>query len=327
MSSASAEALGSLHDYVEYGHASGNFLEDVLNGLRRTPKRLPSKYFYDERGSQLFDDICELPEYYPTRTEMALLQSISSDVAALVGEGATVIEFGSGSSTKIRVLLDALDAPLAYVPVDISREHLLVSAKDLADSYPDLRVVPVCADYTKPFDVPEIEDEKVRAGFFPGSTIGNFTRDEAVSFLRAAAADLGHNNGLLIGVDLRKDQDILRAAYNDAARVTAAFNLNLLHRINRELDGDFDVGAFVHEARWVPDPGRIEMHLVSRNAQDVTIGGEVFHFEAGESIHTEDSHKYDVAGFQGLAAEAGWNPVKCWTDPDELFSIHLLRVA
>ena len=327
MSSATADTLGSLHDYVEYGHATNNFLEDVLRGLRQPSKRLPSKYFYDERGSQLFDDICELPEYYPTRTEMALLRTISGDVAELVGDGATVIEFGSGSSTKIRILLDALNEPLAYVPVDISREHLLMSAKDLADSYPDLRVVPVCADYTKPFDVPEIAGEKVRAGFFPGSTIGNFTRSEAVSFLRAAAIDLGHNNGLLIGVDLRKDTGILRAAYNDAAGVTAAFNLNLLERINRELDGNFDVAGFAHDARWVPDPGRMEMHLVSRHAQDVTVGGEVFHFEAGESIHTEDSHKYDIAGFKALAAEAGWNSIECWTDPDELFSIHLLRVV
>ena len=327
MSSATADALGPLHDYVEYDHASDNFRDDVLQGLRQSPKRLPSKYFYDERGSQLFDDICELPEYYPTRTEMALLRTISSDVAALVGEGATVIEFGSGSSTKIRILLDALDDPLAYVPVDISREHLLVSAKDLAGSYPDLRVVPVCADYTQPFDVPEIAGEKVRAGFFPGSTIGNFTRADAISFLRAAASDLGHNNGLLIGVDLRKDVDRLHAAYNDAAGVTAAFNLNLLERINRELGGDFDVDAFAHDARWIPEPGRIEMHLVSEKAQDVTLAGETFHFEAGESIHTEDSHKYDVAGFKALAAEAGWDSIECWTDADELFSIHLLRVA
>ncbi|MDE0779741.1 MAG: L-histidine N(alpha)-methyltransferase [Alphaproteobacteria bacterium] len=327
MSSATAETLGPLHDYVEYDHASDNFRDDVLQGLRQSAKRLPSKYFYDERGSQLFDDICELPEYYPTRTEMALLRKISVDVAALVGEGATVIEFGSGSSTKIRILLDALDDPLAYVPVDISREHLLVSAKDLADSYPDLRVVPVCADYTQPFDVPEIAEEKVRAGFFPGSTIGNFTRSDAISFLRAAASDLGHNNGLLIGVDLRKDVDRLHAAYNDAAGVTAAFNLNLLERINRELGGDFDIDAFTHDARWVPDPGRIEMHLVSGKAQDVTLAGETFHFVAGESIHTEDSHKYDVAGFKALAGEAGWNSIECWTDPEELFSIHLLRVA
>lgn len=327
MSSATAEVLGPLHDYVEYDHASDNFRDDVLNGLQQSPKRLPSKYFYDERGSQLFDDICELHEYYPTRTEMALLQTISAEVAALVGEGATVIEFGSGSSTKIRILLDALDDPSAYVPVDISREHLLVSAKDLADSYPALRVVPVCADYTQPFDVPEIAGEKVRAGFFPGSTIGNFTRADAISFLRAAASDLGHNNGLLIGVDLRKDVARLHAAYNDAAGVTAAFNLNLLERINRELGGDFNLDAFVHDARWVPEPGRIEMHLVSEEAQDVTLAGETFHFEAGESIHTEDSHKYDVDGFKALAAEAGWDSVECWTDPDELFSIHLLRVA
>jgi dimethylhistidine N-methyltransferase len=327
MNSATVETLGSLHDYVEYGHATNNFLEDVLAGLRLPSKRLPSKYFYDERGSQLFDDICELPEYYPTRTEMALLQNISTDVAAFVGHGATVIEFGSGSSTKIRVLLDALSEPLAYVPVDISREHLLMSAKDLADSYPDLRVFPVCADYTKPFGVPDIAGESVRTGFFPGSTIGNFTRSEAVSFLRSAASTLGHNNGLLIGVDLRKDTGILRAAYNDAAGVTAAFNLNLLERINRELDGDFDVAGFEHDARWVSGPGRIEMHLVSLHEQDVTVGGEIFHFEAGESIHTEDSHKYDIAGFKTLAAEAGWQSIECWTDADELFSIHLMRVV
>jgi dimethylhistidine N-methyltransferase len=327
MSGAPAEALGPLHDYVEYDHATDNFLEEVLAGLRQPVKRLPSKYFYDERGSQLFDDICELPEYYPTRTEMALLRDISADVAALVGEGATVIEFGSGSSTKIRILLDALDSPLAYVPVDISREHLLMSAKGLAGNYPDLRVVPVCADYTQPFEVPQIDGEKVRAGFFPGSTIGNFTRSEAISFLQAAATDLGHNNGLLIGVDLRKDVETLHAAYNDSAGVTAAFNLNLLHRINREIGGDFDIDSFAHDARWVPEFGRIEMHLVSVCAQTVSIGGESFEFKSGESIHTEDSHKYDVEGFKALALEAGWNSIDCWTDPDDLFSIHLLRVA
>ncbi|MBO6783192.1 MAG: L-histidine N(alpha)-methyltransferase [Alphaproteobacteria bacterium] len=327
MSEATVADLGPLHDYVEYDHASDNFLADVLEGLRKPQKELPSKYFYDERGSQLFDRICELPEYYPTRTEMALLRHISADVAELVGDGATVIEFGSGSSTKIRILLDALDAPRAYVPVDISREHLLASAKELADDYPDLQVIPVCADYTQPFDVPVIEGEKVRAGFFPGSTIGNFSRDAAVSFLRAAASDVGHNNGLLIGVDLKKDVDILHAAYNDAAGVTAAFNLNLLERINRELDGTFDTGAFTHDARWVPDPGRIEMHLVSERDQTAEVGGESFSFAAGESIYTEDSHKYDIAGFQALAAEAGWRAIEHWTDPDELFSIHLLRVV
>ena len=327
MSSATAKALGPLHDYVEYDHASDNFRDDVLNGLKQFAKRLPSKYFYDERGSQLFDDICELPEYYPTRTEMALLRTISSEVSELVGEGATVIEFGSGSSTKIRILLDALDDPSAYVPVDISREHLLISAKDLADSYPTLRVVPVCADYTQPFDVPEIAGEKVRAGFFPGSTIGNFARPDAISFLRTAASDLGYNSALLIGVDLRKDVTRLHAAYNDKAGVTAAFNLNVLERINRELGGNFDLDTFAHEARWVPEPGRIEMHLVSEKMQDVTLGGETFHFKAGESIHTEDSYKYDVAGFKALAAEAGWDSIECWIDPDELFSIHLLRVG
>ena len=231
------------------------------------------------------------------------------------------------TSTKVRVLLDALDAPMGYVPVDISREHLLLSAKNLADSYPDLRVIPVCADYTKSFDVPQIVGEKVRAGFFPGSTIGNFTRSDAISFLQAAALALGQNNAMLIGVDLRKDAKILHAAYNDAAGVTAAFNLNLLLRINGDLGGDFDLNAFAHDARWVPELGRIEMHLVSTHVQTVSIDGEYYDFAVGESIHTENSHKYGIAEFKALAHEAGWSSIDSWTDQDELFSIHLLQTA
>jgi dimethylhistidine N-methyltransferase len=326
MSEAAAE-LGPLHDYVEYDHASDNFLDDVLAGLAEPQKRISSKYFYDERGSQLFNDICELPEYYPTRTEMGLLTAHASEFAPLIGAHASVVEFGSGSSTKVRVLLDALESPAAYIPVDISREHLLASSKALADSYPDLPVVPVAADYTQPFELPEIEGEAARIGFFPGSTIGNFTRTAAEDFLRAAATDLGADNGLLIGVDLRKDEDILHAAYNDAAGVTAAFNMNLLERINRELEADFDLAAFRHDARWVADKGRIEMHLVSERDQEVRIDGAHFAFAAGETIHTEDSHKYGIDEFQELAARAGWRAFRHWTDADALFSLHYLRVA
>jgi len=322
-----AVSLGPLHDYVEYDHAADSFLDDVLEGLAQSQKKLSSKYFYDERGSQLFDDICELPEYYPTRTETGLLETHAEEFAALIGANASVVEFGSGSSTKIRILLDALETPAAYIPVDISREHLLESAKALAGSYPDLPVVPIAADYTQPFDLPEVSGEAARIGFFPGSTIGNFTRDAAVDFLRAAATDLGADNGLLIGVDLRKDEGVLHAAYNDAAGVTAEFNLNVLRRVNDELGGDFDLDAFSHDARWVADKGRIEMHLVSDRDQRVRVDGHSFAFAAGESIHTEDSHKYDVDEFQTLAAKAGWRAFRHWTDEDELFSLHYLRVA
>jgi len=322
-----AVSLGPLHDYVEYDHAADSFLDDVLEGLAQSQKKLSSKYFYDERGSQLFDDICELPEYYPTRTETGLLETHAEEFAALIGANASVVEFGSGSSTKIRILLDALETPAAYIPVDISREHLLESAKALAGSYPDLPVVPIAADYTQPFDLPEVSGEAARIGFFPGSTIGNFTRDAAVDFLRAAATDLGADNGLLIGVDLRKDEGVLHAAYNDAAGVTAEFNLNVLRRVNDELGGDFDLDAFSHDARWVADKGRIEMHLVSGRDQRVRVDGHSFAFAAGESIHTEDSHKYGVDEFQPLAAKAGWRAFRHWTDEDELFSLHYLRVA
>ena len=327
MSGAAAESLGPLHDYVEYDHAADSFLDDVLEGLAQPQKKLSSKYFYDERGSQLFDAICELPEYYPTRTETGLLHTHAAEFAELIGANASVVEFGSGSSTKIRILLDALETPAAYIPVDISREHLLASAKSLAGAYPDLPVVPIAADYTQPFEVPEVAGEAARIGFFPGSTIGNFTRAAAVDFLRAAATDLGTDNGLLIGVDLRKDVAVLHAAYNDAAGVTAEFNLNVLRRVNDELGGNFNLDAFTHDARWVPDQGRIEMHLVSDWEQEVRVDGHSFTFAAGESIHTEDSHKYDVAEFHALAAKAGWRAFRHWTDADSLFSLHYLRVA
>ncbi len=327
MSNAAELDLGPLHDYFEFEHADEDFRAAVVEGLSQPQKRISSKYFYDERGSKLFEQITELPEYYPTRTETALLRAHAKEFAELIGPNASLVEFGSGSSTKVRILLDALEDPSAYVPIDISRDHLIESAKGLADAYPDLMVVPVAADYTQPLELPEIPNEVVRIGFFPGSTIGNFSYAEAVNFLRTAATELGTDNGLLIGVDLKKDAAILHAAYNDAAGVTAEFNLNMLRHINDELGADFDLDSFAHEARWQADEGRIEMHLVSKCEQTVRVDGHTFEFDEAESIHTEDSHKYTIDEFHALAAEAGWRAYRHWTDDDNLFSIHYLRVA
>ncbi|MCZ6846885.1 MAG: L-histidine N(alpha)-methyltransferase [Alphaproteobacteria bacterium] len=327
MSDAAEIDLGPLHDYYEIEYAVEDFRAAILAGLSQPQKRILSKYFYDERGSRLFEQITQLPEYYPTRTETALLRAHAAEFAELIGPHASLVEFGSGSSTKVRILLDALEAPSGYVPIDISRDHLIESAKDLAEAYPDLMVVPIAADYTKPLKLPEIANELVRIGFFSGSTIGNFLYAEAVDFLRTAATELGTDNGLLIGVDLKKDEAILHAAYNDAEGITAQFNLNILRHINRELDADFDLDGFSHDARWRPEEGRVEMHLVSKHSQTVLVGGQVFEFAEGESIHTEDSHKYTVEEFHALAAEAGWRAFRHWTDADDLFSIHYLRVA
>lgn len=327
MSDAADLDLGPLHDYYEFEHADEDFRAAVVEGLSQPQKRIASKYFYDERGSKLFEQITHLPEYYPTRTETALLRTHAAEYAELIGPHASLVEFGSGSSTKVRILLDALATPSAYIPIDISRDHLIESAKGLAEAYPELRVVPVAADYTQPLELPEIPDEVVRIGFFPGSTIGNFSQTEAVDFLRNVATELGTGNGLLIGVDLRKDAAILHAAYNDAAGVTAKFNLNILHHINRELGADFNTDAFTHDARWQPEKGSIEMHLVSMRKQTVRIDGHVFEFAEGESIHSEDSHKYTIEEFHALAAEAGWRAYRHWTDSDNLFSIHYLRVV
>jgi len=317
-------ARRALPELVEFDHTGDDFLAAVLAGLALPQKRIPSKFFYDETGSRLFDAICELPEYYPTRSELSVLAARAGEVAALAGPGASLVEFGSGSSVKVRLLLDAMQAPAAYLPVDISRDHLLAAARRLAADYPSVPVVPVCADYTRPFTLPAVSGERTRVGFFPGSTIGNFSRPEAKAFLEAVAGDLGPGAGLLIGVDLRKDRRILHAAYNDAAGVTAQFNLNLLARANRELGADFDLDAFAHDARWLEAEGRIEMHLVARRAQTVTVDGRRFRFAAGESIHTEDSHKYAVDEFRALAAAAGWTPTACWTDANDLFSVHWL---
>jgi len=302
------------------------FRDAVLAGLDQAQKSLPCKFFYDAEGSRLFDRICELPEYYPTRTELKLLADRAGEIARLIGPHARLVEFGSGAGVKIRLLLDALDRPTAYVPVDISRDHLMMATADLARDFPSLQIAPICADYTKPFALPAPAGvhPETTVGFFPGSTIGNFTPAEARGFLSRARKLLGPGSAMLIGVDLRKDESILVPAYDDAAGVTAAFNLNLLVRINRELDGDFALEQFAHEARWNAELGRIEMHLVSRSAQEVRIGRHRFGFAAGETIHTENSHKYTLDQFRALAIEAGYRPRAAWTDEAGLFSVHML---
>lgn len=300
------------------------FLDELRAGLAARPHRIAPKWFYDAQGSAWFDRICELPEYYPTRTELALLDRHAEAMAACIGAGAEILEFGAGSSRKVRVLLDALDAPRRFVPVDISGDHLAAAAAQLRADYPRLEVLPLAADFTVG-ELPLPPAVGRRVGFFPGSSIGNFAPAEAQRLLTRFAGWLG-GGGLLVGVDLVKSPALLHAAYNDAQGVTAAFNLNLLARANRELGADFDLSAWEHAAFYNPPEQRIEMHLMSRRAQVVTIGGERFAFEEGESVHTEDSYKYTVPGFQALARRAGWQPRAVWTDAARRFSLHWLEM-
>jgi dimethylhistidine N-methyltransferase len=318
----------SLQQLQDLEPTAAEFRAGVLAGLSATPKTLPCKFFYDAEGSNLFDRICELPEYYPTRTELALLAARASDIATLAGPRAGLVEYGSGAGIKIRLLLDALREPALYVPVDISRSHLTQAARSLAADYPNLPISPVCADYTQRFALPASPGSAPQrlVGFFPGSTIGNFTPSEATEFLGNAARLLGRGSMMIVGADLPKDPAILVAAYNDAAGVTAAFNRNLLHRINRELNGQIDPAAFRHEARWNAGESRIEMHLVSRQAQMLRVGDRRFSLDSGESIHTENSYKYGLAAFGRLAAAAGYRGVAAWTDAEVLFGLHVLEV-
>jgi L-histidine Nalpha-methyltransferase len=301
--------------------ASTAFGRSVLAGLAAAPKMLESKYFYDARGSELFDRITELEEYYPTRAEAALLRAHALDIADFVGPEAVLVEFGSGASVKTRILLDALADLRAYVPIDISGEHLKMAAAGLAADYA-VPIVPLHADYTAALALPAAVPEGRRVGFFPGSTIGNFAPAEAAAFLSQARRLLGQGARFLVGADLLKDEARLLAAYDDAAGVTAEFNLNLLHRINRELGGDFDPAAFRHEARYNAEESRIEMHLVSRRQQQVHVAGQRFSLAEGESIHTENSYKYTAESFARLARQGGWQPLAEWRDPDGLFSLH-----
>jgi dimethylhistidine N-methyltransferase len=283
-------------------------------------------YFYDAQGSALFEAICELPEYYPTRAETAILRQHAPGIAARIGSAAHLIEYGSGGLQKVRPLLDALDSPVAYTPVDISAEHLDAAAQRLATEYPGLEVTAIVADYSRPFSLPPPRcPVRTRAALFLGSTIGNFAPDEALVFLRQAVRRLAGGGCLLLGADLRKDPHRLHAAYNDAAGVTAEFNLNLLTRINRELAGTFDLKAFDHYAFYNPVLGRIEMHLVSRQAQSVSVAGRSYTFGEGESLHTENSYKFTIEGVQDLARRAGFVPEDVWLDGEKLFSLHLLR--
>ena len=305
-----------------------SFRDAVVKGLGRAPKSIPCKFFYDARGSVLFEAICRLPEYYLTRTEIAILEENAAEIAALIGPHSRLIEFGSGASTKARILLQALDRPAAYVPVDISREHLRDAAISLAEDFPSLPVVAVCADYTRAFPLPSLPGPGgKRVGFFPGSTIGNFEPDAAVDFMANYARILGPGGEMLIGVDVKKDPEIVDAAYDDRAGVTAQFNLNLLERINRELDGDLDIDRFEHVAFYNEAEGRIEIYIRSLANQESWIAGKPVLFAKGELIHTEYSYKYSVPEFRALAGRAGFRPVETWTDSAELFSVHYLRLS
>lgn len=315
----------SLQPRVAIAAEENSFLQDVIAGLSSTPKWMAAKHFYDTEGSRLFEKIMQLPEYYPTRSEMQTLRENAAAIAALIPEGAALVEFGAGSNVKIRLLLEAAPQIAAYVPVDISAEYLEEEAKALRRDFPRLKVLPLAADFTKRFELPLKVRSMPRVGFFPGSTIGNFEPLAAVSFLRNAARILGEGASLVIGVDLVKDEKILHAAYNDAEGVTAAFNLNLLARINREAGADFDLASFEHRAFFNTLRERIEMHLVSRKPQTVTIGARSFAFEAGETIHTENSYKYTREGFRDLARQAGWIEHVLWIDPAGNFSVRALK--
>ena len=298
------------------------FRADVLAGLERRPRAIPARWFYDRRGSELFEAITDLPEYYPTRTETAILETICPTLRDLVGAGRAVVEFGSGSSTKTPVVLACVD-PSAYVPIDISGDFLRESSRVLAARFPELTVLPFEADFLKPLTLPAVVADRPKLGFFPGSTIGNMTPAMACDLLRAMRASLGEGAMLLIGMDRIKDAAVLVPAYDDAAGVTAAFNLNLIARINRELDGTLPLDAFRHRAIWNDDRARIEMHLEAVRDIAFTVDGRSFAMAAGETIHTENSHKYGPRDARILLRTGGWTPVAEWTDPDGLFAVYL----
>ncbi len=317
-------SAASIYYYDEHP-AHADFFSEVLDGLQRQPRCISPKFFYDERGSELFDAICRTDEYYLTRTEQQLLQRHAADIAALIGERCLLIEPGSGNSEKVRLLLDELK-PAAYLPMDISRDFLYQSAGQLARDYPWLQVHATCVDFTAPLSLPWCPADTQRLIFFPGSSIGNFDPQQAELFLSNLRGVAGENGSLLIGVDLKKETAVLNAAYNDAQGVTAAFNLNLLHRIRRELGADIQPEQFTHRAFYNDQLGRIEMHLVSQQQQAIRIGDQRFHFATDETIHTESSYKYSVQEFIELAARAGFVSRQVWTDAEALFSLHYFDV-
>jgi dimethylhistidine N-methyltransferase len=310
--------------FYDQAEAESDFLTEVCRGLARCPRAIPPKFFYDRRGSALFAAICELPEYYLTRTEMRILKDCAGDIARRVARDAVLVELGSGASEKVRLLLDAL-APRAYLAIDISREFLREATERLARDYPRLAVHAACADFTRPMTLSYPPPSAGRVVFFPGSSIGNFDHDASEALLHGLRPLVGPGGGFIIGVDLKKDPALLHAAYNDAQGVTAQFNLNLLARMRRELDAELDLAGFAHEAVYDETAGRIDMYLVSRSDQTVALNGERFAFTAGERLHTESSYKYTIEEFQSLAARAGYEPEAVWTDAAALFSVHLLR--
>jgi len=313
----------ALAEAQRFDELTSPFADDVLDGLSQHPKRLSPKYFYDAAGSELFEQITVLPEYYPTRTELSILNDRGGAISGILPRGAALVEFGAGATTKVRLLLNQC-ALGAYVPVDISGDFLKAQADALRQDFPGLAVHPVAADFTAPFALPEAVAGMPKVGFFPGSTLGNFEPHEACAFLRSARDILGQGAQMVIGVDLEKDERVLYEAYNDKAGVTARFNLNVLHRINRELGGNFDISGFTHRAIYNRDRHRIEMHLISRKAQTARVLGRSFPFRAGESIHTESSYKYSLERFAALARGSGWTPRVTWTDPASMFSVHAL---
>ncbi|MER0237101.1 L-histidine N(alpha)-methyltransferase [Fulvimarina sp. MAC8] len=297
------------------------FLADVLEGLSRKQKTLPSRWLYDDEGSELFEAITAVDEYYPTRTETKILNENAAEIGAAFGEGAVLIEYGAGAGVKTEIVLSALKRPECYVPVDIAGDFLEISAERLRGRFPNLTIRPVTADFTADFDLPSDLPADNRGAFFPGSTLGNLGREEAYALLRRVRGHVGQGGRFVIGIDLKKDIETLLAAYDDKAGVTAAFNLNILTRINRELGGSFDHASFEHEARWNPEASAVEMHLVCVNPTRAAVGDQTFVFEGGETIHTESSRKYDLDDFAELSNSAGWSLDQTWTDPQSLFAV------
>ncbi|MEQ9561820.1 MAG: L-histidine N(alpha)-methyltransferase [Woeseiaceae bacterium] len=320
-----ATQANRLAEVTEQGDSTDEDLNEILTGLSLQQKTLSPKFFYDEYGSELFDEITRLPEYYPTVTELGIMQDNIDEIADLIGTQASLIEFGSGSNLKIRLLLQHLRQPAVYVPVDISRDYLVAAAEDLAKDFPHIEILPVAADFTMPFDLPNPRImPKRNIVYFPGSTIGNFSPQEALGLLEVMYQEAGEDGGLLIGVDLQKDPAVIERAYNDAAGVTAEFNLNILRRINREFGANFDLASFEHLAPYNESKGRIEMYLRSKRAQRVTVAGRKFLLREGECILTEHSHKYSIDGFRALAARAGFTVERVWTDDRRWFSVQYL---
>jgi dimethylhistidine N-methyltransferase len=307
---------------MNYAARKSIAVNEIVAGLQREEKTISPKFFYDERGSALFDEITNLPEYYPTKTEFGIMRKNIAEIAALIGPQASLIEFGSGSSSKTRVLLRHLHRLAVYVPVDISEEHLLASAEQIRSEFPALEVLPVVADFTRRFTLPDPAIMPLRnIVYFPGSTIGNFTHDAALELLKVMYDEAGDNGALLIGVDLQKDPALIERAYNDSGGVTAEFNLNMLRHLNRDYGADFDLNSFSHDAQYNEDEGRVELRLISDTEQTISIGDEEVVIDAGEGILTEYSHKYTLEGFAGMAEDAGFKVARVWSDARKLFSV------